>query len=363
MGRKKKNPFANINLTSVRKAASGLDLIRNAAQTTTNAIQRSIYPVTECLQFLKNMYTKPEYTDLMITNYAWTKLMAYIHLVGDFEISGFGRIQDNKIIDFEIIRQEVKAAYVESDADAVLEFIMSIPADQRTEWTLDWHSHVNMGTSPSSTDWTNYSEMLVARQNKQFPAMIVNKSGNVTAYQIICDNRHTAINITLDTTPMAEQDIEELYAHCKQNVEQKCSKAVTYTYTNTRTSGSTYPANSSYWNNYYDNDEDWYDAWEKKYDAKKKEENEKEELNTIVFDNEKPRVKDTDLTYAQQLQMEAEGYVFDEETGEAYSEDEICSECGKPLKTETEMDYGICFECFKKAMNEEALAYHQNSVQ
>jgi len=348
MGRKKKIDLANLN---IRKAASGLDLIRQAAQTT---VQTALYPVTECLQFLKNMYTKPTYETLTITNYAWTKLMAYIHLVGDYEISGFGRIEGDKITDFEIIRQEVKSTYVESDADAVLEFIMKLPPEQRTEWTLDWHSHVNMGTTPSSTDWDNYSEMLIARQNKQFPAMIVNKSGNVTAYQIICDNRHTPISIKLDTTPMAEQDIDTLYEHCKSNVQHFCTKAVTYT-TSSRTNASTYPADYNWYNNYYDNDEDWYDAWEKKYDSKKKEE---EKLNTAT-EEIRPRVRDIDLSYAQQLKMEEDGYVFDEETGEAYSEDELCSECGKPLKTETEMDYGICFECFKKAMNEEALAYHQ----
>lgn len=357
MGRKKKN-YANINLASIRKAANGLDLLRKAAQTTTRAITQTIYPVTECLQFLKNMYTQPTYTDLTITNYAWTKLMAYIHLVGDYEISGFGRIQNNKITDFEIIKQEVKSAYVESDADAVLEFIMSIPADQRTEWTLDWHSHVNMGTSPSTTDWTNYSEMLVARQNKQFPAMIVNKAGNVTAYQIICDNRHTQITVHLDTTPLAEQDIEKLYAECKQNVEQKCRKATTYTTYNTERTSNTisYPAyRDPYW--YADNDEDWYDKWDQQYERnKKKSESTTEEENEI-----KPRIKDTDLSYAQQLKMEADGYVFDEETGEAYGEDECCSECGKPLKTETEMDYGVCFNCFQKAMNEEAIAYHKQS--
>lgn len=346
MGRKKKINLANLN---IRKAASGLDLIKKAAQTTQSAVKSTLYPVTECLQFLKNMYTQPTYTELIITNYAWTKLMAYIHLVGDFEISGFGRIQDNKITDFEIIRQEVKAAYVESDADAVLEFIMNLPPEQRTEWTLDWHSHVNMGTTPSSTDWGNYSEMLKARQNKQFPAMIVNKSGNVTAYQIICDNRHTAIDIRLDTTPMAEQDIETLYEQCKANVQKYCTKATYYT-ADRRTNVSTYPAS------WYDNDEDWYDAWQRKYDKE-------EQSNNYIEDNteNKPRLRDVDISLKDQIKMEEEGYVFDEETGEAYGPEECCEDCGKPLKTDTEMGYGICFDCFRKAMNEEALAYHQKN--
>lgn len=342
MGRKKINL---LDITGIRKAANGLGIVDTTVQ------QPQLYPITECLQLLQNLFTKPEYTKLTITTPAWTKLMAFIHLIGDYEISGFGRIipDENEkgagtVIDFDIIRQEVKAAYVESDADAVLEFIMQTPENERTEWTLDWHSHVNMGTSPSGTDWDNYEEMLTARQNKQFPAIIVNKSGNVTAHQIICPDKHPKIDIYVEQRTLSGDEIKQIYEECKTKVQTKCTKAaVVTTYSGGANIGSSYTG--SYYNSNYNYDDDWYDRWQKD-DTGKKNEN-------------SPRVRDTDLTAQQQYNMIQAGFTFDEETGEAYDEDECCEECGKPLKTWTELQAHICFDCFQKAMNEEAIAYHQ----
>ena len=346
MSRKKTNL---LDVARVRKAANGLGIVNTTPQ------QPSLYPVTECLQLLQNLFTKPDYERLTITPYAWMKLMAFIHLIGDYEISGFGRVipdEDNErtgiIVDFDIIKQEVKAAYVESDADAVLEFIMQIPENERTEWILDWHSHVNMGTSPSSTDWNNYEEMLTARQHKQFPAMIVNKSGDVTAHQIICPDKHPKIEMRLQQTILSNTEIEQIYNECKEKVQNKCTKAAVVTTYNSGANVNSNYKGTYYYNNYYD-DEDWYDKWEKDNDLKKNDNN--------------PRVRDVDLTAKQQWSMTEAGFVFDEETGEAYSEDEICEECGRPLKTETELNAHICFNCFQHAMNEEAIAYHQQLPQ
>ena len=200
----------------------------------TQATVTTKYPIVECFNYLKNMYTNPTYSKLIIKNTAWMKLNAFINLVGDYEISGFGRIEkqlfngveEDIITDFDIIRQEVKKAYVESDEDAVMEFLRKIPNDQRNEWILDWHSHVDMGTTPSSTDWDNYSSMLKARMNNQFPAMIVNKKHNVTAYQIICDTRHEKIDIYIDTTPIDDDTLWQIYTECKEKVETLCTKYV-----------------------------------------------------------------------------------------------------------------------------------------
>ena len=339
MARKQKVDITKLNIAAVRKASNILKL-----DTEKSEKKSLLYPVTECLQYLKNMYTKPVYTQLAITNYAWTKLMAFIHLVGDYEISGFGRIKNGTIIDFDIIRQEVKSAYVESDADSVLEFIMNTPSDQREEWILDWHSHVNMGTTPSSTDWTNYSEMYKARQHKQFPAMIVNKKGNVTANQIICEERHTDIKIFVDTTPLEEIEIEKIYEVCKNKVEHYCTKAAPATSSWTGY-GQGYGQDYYGWHGYSRWDDDWEDTTT----------NDKTTKKLTIDDDEAPRLNAFDLTAEQIRQMEKQGIVFDEETGEAYEEDECCNMCFKPLKTETELEYGVCMSCFQKAMQEEAL--------
>lgn len=337
----KKIDLSKLNVSAIRKAA----------KTITQA--KPVYEVTECLQFLKNLYTKPVYKQLTISNYAWIKLMAFIHLVGEYEISGFGRIKDETVIDFDIIRQEVKSAYVESDADSVLEFIMNTKPEERSEWILDWHSHVNMGTTPSTTDWTNYYEMLTARQNKQFPAIIVNKKGCITANQIICEGKYTEIKMFVDTTPLSEDKIEEIYNICKEKVENYCTKAATTSWSSygaltDRSVGTGYQGYSSYYD--YDDYDDYYFN-----------RSQKKTLNGNEDEKEQCRVNAFDLTQEQIRKMEANGIVFDEETGEAYEEDECCQMCLKPLKTETELDYGVCLECFQKAMQKEALGENQNS--
>ena len=144
------------------------------------------YEVTECYYTIKNMFAQPAITELYITAQAWTKLMCFIHLVGDYEISGFGRIQTEDIqdgqrsvvTDFDIIKQEVKSAYVESDAQAVMDFLRKIPTEQRNEWTLDWHSHVNMGTFASGVD-EGYQKDLVAQLGQDMFEifLILNKKG------------------------------------------------------------------------------------------------------------------------------------------------------------------------------------------
>lgn len=225
---KKKTNFGRINKALFGNQQQITNVVKNVA---TKPVK---YIVTECYNILKNMWAEPDYVKLTITAEAWYKLVAFINLVGDFEITGFGRIQSvptengvmHLVTDFDIIKQEVKPAYVEADEDAVLQFLMKLPEDQRDEWTLDWHSHVEMGTTPSGTDWNNYSEMLATRMGKQFPSMIVNKKGHITAQQIISDNRHPSIQVMVQQKALPESDILKIYNECKDKVERLCTEYV-----------------------------------------------------------------------------------------------------------------------------------------
>lgn len=336
--------------TKYIKAAQGLGVFQNTQKITHVVKQKAKYPVTECFNVLKNLWAKPKYTQLHISSYAWYKLMAFIHLVGDFEISGFGRIQnvsykleDGSVVahptitDFDIIKQEVKPAYVESDADAVAEFLRNLPPAEIPEWTLDWHSHVNMGTTPSGTDWTNYADMLGARLGNQFPAMIVNKKGNITSYQIISEERHEPIKVCIIEQELPETDLVQIYNECKVKVEELCSKpAVTTTTTTT---------NYTYGNNWsgYGQRANWgskkaeaYDAYDYGYDydydpygttGKRWWEEEDEEV----------------------AEAKKQGFVFEDEAPEY---DMLCAECGKPLNPQNleEINMGVCSECFDKAL-------------
>ena len=326
---KKKNYFTKIN--------SALNNVQT--QKITNVVKSTPakYVCCECFNVLKNMWAEPEYTELIITSRAWYKLVAFIHLIGDYEISGFGRIQEGTyngkkaalVTDFDIIKQEVKAAYVESDDDAVLDFIMKLPADQRSEWTLDWHSHVDMGTTPSGTDWNNYSDMLKARMGKQFPAMIVNKSGSITAHQIMSEAKHPAIDVKVEKTILSDTELLAIYNECKEKVENLCTKAVvatTYSYgsANKNRTGTWTGYNykdcydsSDYYSRHYSKDFDTYDDdddWKECYYQGNKKDVEKAELE-------------------------------DEET-----DCETCQYCGAPASPwhTQQIGIGICKECFNE---------------
>ena len=325
--------------TIYTKAAQGLGILNNVQQKITQVVN-SKYPVTECLNILKSMWSKPDFTELYISSKAWYKLVAFINLVGDYEISGFGRIQrlkcndgvDHDIVtDFDIIKQEVKAAYVESDEDAILEFLMKLPNDQRSEWTLDWHSHVNMGTTPSGTDWENYSDMLKARMGKQFPIMIVNKKGSVTSYQIINESRHEPIKVSVFEQQLPDNEIEELYNECKVKVEELCTRPAITTTTKKQVgfNNDRWAGRQGY--DYYDYDYDYsYGNYGKK----------------AWWEEEDDDVK----------QAKQQGFVFgkepelEQDTEEDYSM--YCAECGKPLnrKNLEEINMGVCSECFNKAL-------------
>lgn len=274
------------------------------------------YPVIECYGKVVDLYREPEIKELTVTAEAWFKLMCLIHLVGDYEISGFARVQNGFITDFDILKQEVREAHVQSSDDAVMDFIRRIPADQRTEWILDWHSHVNMGTTPSTTDWGNYEEMLSLRLGKQFPIMIVNKREEATCYQIISKNKHTEISLKrqeIDVNKMtAEGTLQRIYAECKDLVEKNCTK-ISYSYNTVTTYNS----------GYYNNQGAW--GWGKQ-DTKAEPRH--------YWDD----IEDDDEVIA----AVNKGYVFDEEP--------VCAECGQPLKSEYEQRMGVCTKCFEEAL-------------
>ena len=185
------------------------------------------YQVTECKNIIYNFFTEPKYTTLSITKQAYIKLMCYINLIGNYEITGFGRIQNGTITDFRIIQQEVRAAYVECDDDSVLEFIRSIPKEQLSEWELDWHSHVEMGTFASGTDMNNYKSMSDLRGNKQFPVMIVNKQQEFTVMNYISPVNTPEISLNVLDDEISKEEIDAIYNEVKLDIEEKCTKYIT----------------------------------------------------------------------------------------------------------------------------------------
>lgn len=201
----------------------------------------------ECKNIIYNIFAKPKYTKLNITKQAYVKLMCYINLIGDYEISGFGRIQDGIITDFKILRQEVKSAYVECSEDAVMDFVRSIPTEQLSEWELDWHSHVDMPTSPSGTDWDNYESMSALRGHKQFPAMIVNKQQQFTLINYISENKHDSIDLYITDEDIEKAEIDAIYKEAEADIKANCTRPIFIK--DTKANTVTYPMD--YYSGYY----------------------------------------------------------------------------------------------------------------
>lgn len=219
------------------------------------------YQVTECLSVLLNRWKKPTYEKLTITAPAYVKLLAYINLVGDYEISGFGRVQkmddEYYITDFAILKQTIRSTYAEIDDMSIAQFIMSIPEDQQGEWVLDWHSHVRMSTSPSSTDMDNYEKMLEARLGTPFPVIIVNQDENVTAFEYLSRNKQEDIEVYVSSETVAEETIRSIYAQCKEEVQEKCTRYIAQTTKKTKAQGnSRYSEYYGYRNPWYAEDDD-----------------------------------------------------------------------------------------------------------
>lgn len=207
---------------------------------------KTVYPVKECLHYLKGLTKKPQWTDLTMTAQAYIKLLAYTHLMDGKEVTGFGRVKDNQIIDFKILEQEVQSTEVNCSAEAITKFLMSVPENEISEWCIDWHTHPTFSTTPSQTDWTNYAEMYNIRMSNQFIVMIFNEDGDMYIKDYINPQKVTPIKVTIqDYTGVSDDIIERIYNICKADVQNNCTKKV-YQTTYTR---------STYWN-YQDDDDD-----------------------------------------------------------------------------------------------------------
>lgn len=289
------------------------------------------YTVTNCLGILKELFfpTEPKYKELTFTQEAYAKLMCYIHLIGDYEITGFGRVVDNKIVDVKILRQTVKSATVDCDVDAMNEFLMAIPKDQIGQWILDWHSHVNMSVFASGTDSNNYEEQWKARLNKQYPLIIVNKSQQVYSRCYISPSRQTEMKIFIEQEGLTKDRLIEIYNECAADIETFCEKyEKPKTYTTHTSNGQTSMLGYSYNNKYYSGYDD-YDDWDKgsnyiESTKKKEQKTQEEEEKTLVNSD---------------------------------SSNEYCVSCGHYLLSAEEYDRGVCDECWEMMPFEDRESY------
>ena len=309
-----------------------------------------MYEVNECFNQIYELAfpQEPLWTSLTFTKSCWLKLQCYINLIGDYEITGFGRIVDNKIIDVKILKQEVKSATVDCDVDAMMKFLTSIPKEQRGQWTLDWHSHVKMGTFASGTDTSNYKEQFEARLRKQFPFIIVNQLGSVYARCYISPTKETPIEILVDNEEVTKEQLLALYEECKKDVQELCTRPV-------------YKSSVGFNYGYYgygvkDTDDYDYSNWTSKDKLSTSHHGKCGSKSSKKKDVKKEKEDTGYDEYTKQLLLEDETTYLSSRYS-SYDEDDFCQSCHTYLSDADEYDRGLCDDCWEKLTPNEQYQY------
>lgn len=264
---------------------------------------------SDCFKKIKRLFIKqvPEFEKLIFSQLAWVKINCFINLVGDYEVTGFGKVEDGVITDIKILKQSIKSALVDCTAESMVAFLREVGASEINKWCLDWHSHVNMGVTPSHTDKTNWAEQYEARDDKQFPAMIINKRQAIYCHCYMGDDESTPVEVTFFPPEFTEKELKDIYDECAKEVEAKCTKA---SYTSKPRTTNFY-GNSSHVNDY------GYEYAYSKCD-------EPEQKKIIVPDTLKTKSITT------------------------VSSGTKCKLCNDPLITENERNNEVCNDCFAK---------------
>lgn len=222
--------------------------------------QATTFQPRECLRVIQNLFAQPKYTKLKIGTKAYIKLMCYCHLAGEQEITGLGRIKDGEIIDFKIPYQEVTGTTAEASDEDIIDLMRELPLDEITEWELDWHSHVDMQAFVSSTDEDNYELMSMARGNKQFPLLVINKRGEYCLKNFIHAGKCPDIKLEIDLSKsLSDKQIQTIYEECKQEVAERLSMKKITTVTKSYNSYWGKPTQQKFKNWGYSYDYDDYD--------------------------------------------------------------------------------------------------------
>ena len=178
-----------------------------------------------CYASVLGKFESPEWDKITISAKAYLKLMFFINLVGDHEVTGYGKIINNEVVDFSLPKQVLGALKADVDEQAMTEFVMSKPVDELEYWAVDFHSHNTAPISASSTDKSNYAEQYSMRGNKQFIALIVNKKQEVWCKCVIGGDRFEDVKVEyVSPTFLSDKEKLEIYEEAKREVEATCTE-------------------------------------------------------------------------------------------------------------------------------------------
>jgi proteasome lid subunit RPN8/RPN11 len=138
---------------------------------------------------------------LRIPYMVYRQLSRYVEIANG-EIGGMGKIVFDKgetiVNKVYLLEQEVSSVTTDIDASSLAKLMYEARNDEGA-MNFWWHSHVNMGVTPSSTDKATLEEF---GRNGFFYAFIINKKGDMscTFYSQGDDTKPTIITSEVDVT-------------------------------------------------------------------------------------------------------------------------------------------------------------------
>jgi len=144
------------------------------------------------ISYTKTFGSNAEKTVVYFTSDAWTKMIALIQEFSD-EVAWHGLARRSNdpvgyvIYDILVYPQEVTGATVNTDQEKYQSWLMAHDDDVFNNIRMQGHSHVNMGTSPSSVDTTHQEKILDQLDDDMFYIfMIWNKrfESNTKVYDL-----------------------------------------------------------------------------------------------------------------------------------------------------------------------------------
>ena len=201
--------------------------VKATNKSTTYKVSTKITKITpwNCYASVLGKFESPKWDKITISAKAYLKLMFFINLVGDHEVTGYGKIINNEVVDFSLPKQVLGTLKADVDEQAMTEFVMGKPVDELEYWAVDFHSHNTASTSASSTDKSNYAEQYSMRGNKQFIALIVNKKQEVWCKCVVGGDRFEDVKVEyISPTILSDKEKLEIYEEAKREVEATCTE-------------------------------------------------------------------------------------------------------------------------------------------
>lgn len=166
---------------------------------------------------------------------AWRKINALVDEF-DTEVAWHGTVRrtDDEISSFlvddiVVYPQEVTGATVNTDQEKYEKWLMGLGAEMIRSLRFHGHSHVNMGTSPSSVDTEHQKNVIEELGDDDFYIfMICNKKRDI--WVRVYDTRYNTVygpnDVEIKVEPTA--DISEFVATAKDIVVEKTFKFIKY---------------------------------------------------------------------------------------------------------------------------------------